>query len=107
MFAGGSYEEVGRWLLGFLNSHAKRESPRVEGIVEAGGERAGKSFGVRLRLGERHQPPLEQPAIELSFDDVSAGKGSLAWCQALAQRVSDWARQLIEAERAVPLSPAT
>ena len=25
MFGGGSYEEVGRWLLGFVNSHAKRE----------------------------------------------------------------------------------
>ena len=106
MFAGGSYEDVGRWLLGFVNSHAKRESPRFEAIVEAGDARAGKRFGVRLRLGERHQPPLDQPAIELSFDEVSAGKGSLAWCQALAERVSGWARALLEAEGAMPVSRA-
>jgi len=100
VFAGGSYEEVRRWLLGFVNSHGKRESPRVEGIVEAGDERAGKSFGVRLRLGEEHEPPLEQPAIELAFEEVALGKGSLAWCQALAQRVSGWARRLLKAAAA-------
>ncbi len=100
MFAGGSYAEVGRWLLGFVNSHAKRESPRVEGIVEAGDERAGKSFGVRLRLGEEYEPSLAKPAIELAFEEVASGKGSLAWCQALAQRVSGWARRLLEAETA-------
>lgn len=100
MFGGGSYEEVGRWLLGFVNSHAKRESPRVEGIVEAGEERAGKTFGVRLRLGEEHEPPLAEPVIKLSFEEVASGKGSLAWCQALAQRVSGWARRLLEAEAA-------
>ena len=104
MFAGGSYAEVGRWLLGFVNSHAKRESPRVEGSVEAGNERAAKSFGVRLRLGERYQPPLDQPAIELSFHEVSAGKGSLTWCQTQGARVGGWARQLLEAEAAAPLS---
>jgi len=106
VFAGGSYEDVGRWLLGFVNSHAKRESPRVEAIVEAGDERAGKTFAVRLRLGERYQPPLDQPAIEFSFHEVAAGKGSLAWCQAVAQRVSGWARQLLEAERAAPITRA-
>ncbi|MBI4590162.1 MAG: hypothetical protein HY725_15115 [Candidatus Rokubacteria bacterium] len=96
MFAGGSYEEVGRWLRGFVTSHAKRESPRVEAIVEAGDEREGKSFGVRLRLGERFHPPLDQPAIELSFDEVGAGKGSFAWCEAEATRVRGWARELLE-----------
>ena len=100
MFAGGSYEEVARWLLGFVNSHAKRESPRVEGIVEAGDERARKAFGVRLRLGEHYEPPLAEPAIEFPFAEVSSGKGSLAWCQALAQRVSGWARRLLEAAAA-------
>ena len=100
MFGGGSEEEVGRWLLGFVNSHAKRESPRVEGIVEAGDERAGKTFGVRLRLGEDYEPPLAEPAIELPFEEVAAGKGGLAWCQALAERVRGWARRLLEAEAA-------
>ena len=100
MFAGGSYEEVGRWLLGFVNSHAKRESPRVVGIVEAGDERAGKTFGVRLRLGEECEPPIEQPAIQLSFEEVSSGKGSLAWCQSQGARVRRWARRLLEAETA-------
>ena len=36
MFSGGDYEEVARWLANFVTSHAKRESPRVEAIVEAG-----------------------------------------------------------------------
>lgn len=41
MFSGGSYEEVTRWLQNFVTSHAKRESPRVEGIIEAEEEREG------------------------------------------------------------------
>ena len=100
MFGGGSYEEVGRWLLGFDNSHAKRESPRVEGGVEAGNERAGRTFGVRLRLGEEYEPPLAEPAIEFSFEEVASGKGSLAWCQSEGARVRGWARQLLETEAA-------
>ncbi len=102
MFGGGSYEEVGRWLRGFVASHAKRETPRVEAMVEAREGRAGKSFGVRLRLGEIWEPPLDQPAVELSFPEVAAGKGSFAWCQAMADRVRGWARLLLEAERAAP-----
>ena len=100
MFAGGSYEEVRRWLLGFVNSHAKRESPRVEASVEAGGKRAGKAFGVRLRLGKEYEPPLGEPAIELSFDEVASGKGSLAWCQTQAARLSGRAHRLLETEAA-------
>ncbi len=98
MFSGGTYEEVGRWLLGFLNSHAKRESPRAEAVVEAGADRAGRSFGVRLRLGESYYPPLSQPAIELSFHEASTGKGSFSWCDALAKRARGWARELLAAE---------
>ena len=100
MFAGGSYEEVRRWLLGFVNSHAKRESPRVEGIVETGDERAGKTFGVRLRLGEDYAPPLAEPAIEFTFQEVSSGKGSFAWCESRGARIRDRARRLLEAEAA-------
>ena len=99
VFAGGSYEEVARWLRVFLNSHAKRESPRIEAIVEAGDARAGKSFGVRLSLEEAYRPPLDRPAVEFSFQEVSAGKGSFPWCDALARRVSGWALELGAAER--------
>jgi hypothetical protein len=98
VFAGGSYEEVGRWLLGFLNSHAKRESPRAEGILEAGRERTGRSFGVRLRLGDRYQPPLDRAPVELSFPEVSEGKGSFGWCESRAERVRAWTRELLDAE---------
>lgn len=99
MFAGGSYEEVARWFRIFLNSHAKRESPRIEAIVEAGDERAGKTFGVRLRLDEAYSPSLDQPAIEFSFQGVSDGKGSFSWCESAGRRVRDWARELLSAER--------
>ncbi len=99
VFAGGSYEEVARWLLVFLNSHAKRESPRIEATVEAGDERAGKAFGIRLRLEERYDPPLDRPAVEFSFQEVSAGKGSFPWCETLGRRVRGWAREICAAER--------
>lgn len=99
MFAGGSYEEVARWLQIFLASHAKRESPRIEAGVETGRARNGRTFGVRLRLDEDSYPPLERPAIELSFPEVAAGKGSFAWCETLGQRVRGWARELLSAER--------
>ena len=99
MFAGGSYEEVARWLRVFLNSHAKRENPRIEAIVETGDERTGKSFGVRLRLDERYDPPLDRPAVEFSLQEVSAGKGSFPWCDALGTRVRGWAREICSGER--------
>ena len=70
--------------------------------MEAGDERAGKTFGVRLRLGDDHEPPLEQAAIELSFEEVASGKGSLAWCQSQGARARGRARRLLEAEAAPP-----
>jgi hypothetical protein len=102
VFAGGSYEEVGRWLLVFINSHAKRESPRCQAIVEAGDERAGETFGLRLALGGSYHPPLDQPAVELSYDEASAGKGSFPWCESLGKRVRGWAREMLAAERNRP-----
>lgn len=98
MLPGGSYDEVGRWLWNFAASHAKRESPRVEGVVEAGEEREGKSYGVRLRLGDRFLPPLDQPPVELAYAEVADGKASFAWCDALARRVRGWARELLGTE---------
>jgi hypothetical protein len=102
MFGGGSYEEVARWLRNFVASHAKLESPRVEGIVEASEERGGKFYHVRLRLGDRYFPSLNYPPVELAYPEVAEGKGNLAWCEATAERVRGWARQLLEAESTPP-----
>ena len=99
MFSGGDYEEVARWLANFVTSHAKRESPRVEAIVEAEGARENRSYGVRLRLGARVSPPPGAPPLELDFADVSLHRGDLVWCDALARRVRDLARRLIAEER--------
>ena len=99
MFSGGDYGEVARWLANFVTSHAKRESPRVEAIVEAEGERENRSYGVRLRLGKRVLPPPGAPPLELDFADVSAHRGDLAWCDGLARQMRELARQVIAAER--------
>ena len=37
MFSGGDYDEVARWLENFVNSHAKREDPRAECVLDAHG----------------------------------------------------------------------
>jgi hypothetical protein len=100
MFSGGDYDEVTRWLSNFVNAHAKRENPRVEAVIEAYGAREGKSYGIRLRLGERLGPPAGEPALELSFPDVAAGRGSLAWCDQVAARLRTLARELATAEQA-------
>ncbi len=96
MLAGGSYEEVGRWLWNFATSHAKRESPQVEAVVETPEEREGESYGLRLRVGDRSLPPLDQPPIEFAYSEVSEGKARFAWCEALANRIRGWARELLE-----------
>ena len=87
MFSGGDYEEVGRWLWNFVEAHAKRENLRVEALVDTAGPREGRSYGVRLRLAERVLPPADQASIEMTFADVAAGRGQLAWCNALAASV--------------------
>lgn len=89
MFSGGSYEEVERWLLMFMNSHAKRDHPRIEAVVEAGDEREGKSYGVRLVLDGR-----TTDVMELDSKDVADHRGELAWCAALANRIREQARTL-------------
>jgi len=97
MFSGGDYDEVARWLRNFVSSHAKRENPRVEAIVEAGRGREGESYGVRLRLGEALHPPSGATPIELTYDEVARNRGDLAWCAALAGRVRALARELSRA----------
>jgi hypothetical protein len=105
MFSGGDYDEVARWLRNFVTSHAKRENLRAEAVVETEGPREGKSYDVRLRLGEALRPPLEQAPIELSFDEVARNRGQLAWCAALAGRIRALARESSRAATGPQPSP--
>ena len=97
MFSGGDYDEVARWLRNFVSSHAKRENPRVEAVVEAGRGREGESYGVRLRLGEALHPPSGATPIVLTYDEVARDRGDLAWCASLAGRVRALAPELSRA----------
>jgi hypothetical protein len=98
MFSGGDYQEVARWLENFATSHAKREDLRAECDLDTEGPRGGTSYGLRVRVGDRLSSE-----IALRFDDVAAGRGSMAWCQSLADRV----RGLVsEAARDSSLRPA-
>jgi hypothetical protein len=97
-FAGGTYDEVARWLWNFLTSHAKRVDPCLEVLLEAGDDREGRSYAARLRRGA-----TLGPAIELDFHEVAARRGDLAWCTALADRTSTLAREHpLEAPAAAP-----
>jgi len=98
MFSGGDYHEVARWLENFATSHAKRENLSAECALDTEGAREEKSYGLRVRVGERLSPE-----IELAFDEVASRRGSLAWCQALAERVRGLAS---EAARQGSLRPA-
>ena len=100
MFSGGDYEEVRRWLANFALSHAKRESPRLEAIVGAGGSDEGERYAIRLRLGEVLLPPPGADAMVVSFAEARDQRGSMAWCQTLAGRVRALARELLQSERA-------
>jgi hypothetical protein len=98
MFSGGDYHEVARWLENFAISHAKREDLRAECALDTEGPREGTSYGLRVRVGDRLSSE-----IALGFDDVAAGRGSMAWCRFLADRV----RGLVsEATRDSSLRPA-
>jgi hypothetical protein len=90
VFSGGSYDEVARWLKMFLNSHAKREHPRVEAVLEADEARENVSYAARLQLGER-----TSPLMEFDYKTVAAHRGELAWCIDLARRVRREARVLL------------
>ncbi len=89
MFSGGSYDEVARWLRNFLISHAKREQPRVQVVLDDDDALAGRGYRARLRLGERVSEP-----IELDYHEVADKRGALAWCAALAARTRTVARAL-------------
>lgn len=90
MFSGGDYHEVARWLENFATSHAKREDLRAECALDTEGPRGGTSYGLRVRLADRLSSE-----IALGFDDVAAGRGSMAWCQSLADRVRGLVREAI------------
>jgi hypothetical protein len=92
MFSGGSYDEVARWLRVFLTSHAKREHPRVEVVLDDDEALHGQGYRARLRFDDRLSGP-----IELSFQDVADHRGELAWCTALAMRTRAMARTLLGA----------
>jgi hypothetical protein len=88
MFSGGDYHEVARWLENFATSHAKREDLHAECALDADGPREGSSYGLRVRVGDRLSSE-----IVLGFDDVAARRGSMAWCQSLADRVRGLVRE--------------
>jgi hypothetical protein len=90
MFSGGSYDDVKRWLRMFLNSHAKREDPRIEAVLDEDDARDGRSYGAWLRFGA-HTSGL----MEFDYAEVAQRRGELAWCAALAERVREQARQLL------------
>jgi hypothetical protein len=92
MFSGGSYDEVARWLHNFLTSHAKRENVHAEVELDAGEEREGKSYGARLRLGERLTP-----VIDFDYAEVARSRGTLEWCATLAVRTRAVVRDLTAA----------
>jgi len=92
MFSGGSYDEVARWLRIFLTSHAKREHPRVEVVLDDDDELHGHAYRARLRFIDRVSEP-----IELSFQEVADHRGELAWCASLAARTRSIARALLGA----------
>ncbi len=100
MFSGGSYREVARWLGLFLNSHAKRENPRVEATVEAVDAREA-TYVVSLRYGDRVSGPHT-----LDAKAVAAQRGDLAWCAALAAQARGWARSVLSATDPAPALPS-
>jgi hypothetical protein len=94
------YHDVARWLHNFATSHAKREDPRAEVIVDTGGDREGRSYGLRLVLEGRLYPPADQPPLEFGFAEVAEGRTRFAWCENLAQRIRGEVRRLVAREPA-------
>lgn len=89
MFSGGTYEEVGRWLGNFLTSHAKREVPRAEVLLDAADNGEGRSYGVHLRL-DNHL----SDAWTFDYREVADNRGRLAWCLNLADQARARVRAL-------------
>ena len=94
------YPETGAWLAGFARSHAKREDSRIEVLLEADGPRESHSYGLRLALGTRTEPPLGSPPIALEFHEVAEGRTRFAWCLTFGERVQTVARVLVGSKSA-------
>lgn len=90
-----NYLETAAWLTGFVRSHAKRQDTRIEVRLEADRPREGRSYGLRLALGSRSEPPASSPPIEFEFREVAEGRTRFAWCAALGERVQTVARALL------------
>jgi hypothetical protein len=93
------YHETGAWLHGFVRSHVKRESGRIEVEVDAAGDREGRSYGLRLVLDGRRHPAPDAPPIELEFPDVAGGRTRFEWCARLAREMRAAARALVGSVR--------
>jgi hypothetical protein len=98
------YAETGTWLAGFVRSHAKREDPRIESHVETEGTREGRSYGIRLSLGDRVFPPASSAPMELDFQEVAIGRTRFAWCAALGERIRAAAGELLGTARSAGLT---
>ena len=73
---------MARWLWNLAESHAKRENLHAEVLLDRVGPREGKTYGLRVRIGDGLSSE-----IELAYPEVRDRRGSLAWCQALAERI--------------------
>ena len=93
------YLQTRAWLTSFARSHAKREDPRIEARLEADGTREGRSYGLRLTLGARTEPPSDSPPIEFAFPEVAEGRSRFAWCATLGDRIQSVARALLGSGR--------
>ncbi|HEV8307876.1 MAG TPA: hypothetical protein VGW35_09430 [Methylomirabilota bacterium] len=94
------YDEAGRWLRNFAISHGKREHAGLEAAVEMDEARQGRSYGLRLILGEVTYPPAGAPPLEFGYAEVAEGRTRFAWCEALAERLRAETRRLMAEERA-------
>jgi len=70
----------------------QRESLHAEVPLDREGAREGKAYGLRVRIGERLSSE-----IELAYPEVRDRRGSLAWCQALAERIRGLVRDTVAA----------
>ena len=93
------YRDTATWLAGFVRSHAKRESPRIEVLLDTAGPRESHSYGVRLSLDGRVLPTPGSPPIVLAFREVAEGRTRFAWCAALGERIRATARELLATAR--------
>ena len=78
---------MARWLENFAISHAKREDLRAECVLATQGPLEGASYGLRVNVAGRLSPEIDLP-----YAEVAAGRGGMAWCRGLADRVRDLAR---------------